>query len=348
MVYNFGGLCGLVVAIALLPIAARSASAPPSAAQQPQAPVTTNVAAPLATPTIIANTSTKSAATVETRLTSIDAAVQKLAAKSDKTDYTPVLIPAAGGLLGVAIGAFVTYLMQRRLLLHQQRLASEAAEQNKQLAEAKAAQERELASKRAALEIGNSFVQWQLKQLSELYGPLHALLSQSRALYRHMNDVLVKIDPTRFRFEPHSQSGPRGPSMEIHSNGRWVLFRTLLHIEQVYGRGYGVDDYFSEIVETGGRMVKTIQEKAGYVRPEQNDLPAVFGRYLAHYSVLKRLHDHVTAQYGGASSGAHNPKPPIAVIEAAVFPREIDGLVAEGFWAITEELNSWRVKAGST
>jgi hypothetical protein len=131
------------------------------------------------------------------------------------------------------------------------------------------------------------------------------------------------------------------------------VFRTLLHIDKVYGQGYGVEDYFSEIVATGERMVKIIDEKAGYIRPDQNDLPEVFGRYLAHYSVLKKLYDHVK------SGSEHSPRdtddawstvpqrPPIAVIEAAVFPREIDGLVTAGFIAIREELNAWRAKAGN-
>ena len=50
-------------------------------------------------------------------------------------------------------------------------------------------------------EISNSFAQWQLKQLCELYGPMRALLGQSNVLYRQMNDLVIKnAPPGRFRF----------------------------------------------------------------------------------------------------------------------------------------------------
>ena len=273
---------------------------------------------------------------------------------ADKPDYTPAWISAIGAFVGLIFGAIVTFRTQKRLLLHQQSLAEQAAEHTRQLAEAKAAQERDLASRRTGLEIGNSFVQWQLKQLSELYGPLHALLGQSNALYMHMSRVLVDSDPTQFRFDNRiSANSPPRPTMEIYHQGRWVVFRTVFHIDQIYGQGYGVEDHFSEIVATGERIVKIIDEKAGYIRPDQNDLPEVFARYLAHYSVLKRLYDHVRARPEHSSRDTDEAwsndaqKPPIAVIDAAKFPREIDGLVTAGFLAIREELNAWRAKAGN-
>ena len=350
-------LWALAFTLSLLPLVAwpAPANSPP---MQPPSVGTPVVANQPAIPPPQTNAAPQSVATVEFRLSSIDAAIQKLTVKADKTDYTPVWIGAGSGLLGVivggAIGGIVNFLMQRRLLTHQKALADEAANRAEALADAKATQERELASRRAELEIGNSFVQWQLKQLSELYGPLHALLDQSRGLYRHMNEVLVKSDPQQFRFEsPAEHNATARPIMQVHYLGCWVRFRTLLHIELVYGRGYGTDDYFSEIVETGSRMVNIIQEKAGYIRPDQTDLSDVFGRYLAHHSVLKRLHDYVKAEHERFTSGVDQGltsqtfKPPIAAIEAAVFPREIDEMVAAGFLAITRELSSWRARGGN-
>ena len=343
----------LTLLLPLVSWAAPTGSAP----GQPANPIPPVVASPPATTPPQTNTAPQSGTTVEAHLTSIDTALQKLAQKAEKPDYS-VWITAGGALLGVVVGGLITglvnFLMQRRLLTHQKVLADEAARQAQELATAKSAQERELASKRAELEIGNAFVQWQLKQLSELYGPLHALLDQSRALYLHMNHVLVESQPTRFRFEPPPASGSTVKSeFQIHTGGKWVRFRTLLHFELVYGQGYGTDDYFSEIVEIGSRMVKVIQEKAGYIRPEQTELSNVFGRYLAHYSVLKKLHDYIRAEHkpaplGGDDIPTHQfRKPPIAVIEAAVFPRDIDGMVTDGFLAITGELSSWRAKGGS-
>jgi hypothetical protein len=91
---------------------------------------------------------------------------------------------------------------------------------------------------------------------------------------------------------------------EIKLDDRWVRFRTVLHISKVYGCAYGVEDYFNAIANIGARMVKVIEEKAGYA-PEQ----------------------------------------PMNVDESAVFPGEIQGVVAMGYRAITEELNAWRAKA---
>jgi hypothetical protein len=51
----------------------------------------------------------------------------------------------------------------------------------------------------AQAEVSNAYVEWQLKQLSELYGPLRALLGQSNAMYRQMNRALAAARPDVFR-----------------------------------------------------------------------------------------------------------------------------------------------------
>jgi hypothetical protein len=116
-----------------------------------------------------------------------------------------------------------------------------------------------------------------------------------------------------------------------------------MHIGEVYGRNYGIEDYFDEVVAIGGRIVKVITEKAGYVRPEQSDLVSFFGKYLAHYSVLVRLLSHMKTQCDAQARDASAPT--IKVDQSAVFPQEIQRLVNDGFGAITRELNEWRAKA---
>lgn len=218
---------------------------------------------------------------VATHLSAIQSAIAKLSEKADKKDYMSVILPFVGGLLGVLIGGGITYHTQ------------------KTLAEKAAKHAKDLADDRAKLEIGNSFVvQWQLKQLSELYGPLHALFRQSNALYRHMNIVLEKAEPDRFRLRDGTEASPGdyfdNKVFEINLTGQWHRFRTIMNIDEVYGRNYGIEDYFDELVAIGGRIVQIIREKAGYVRADQSadksDLVSLFGRYLAHYSVLDRLH----------------------------------------------------------
>lgn len=295
------------------------------------------LAAPI--PVIQQPTAPKDLTEVAAQLTAIQSAIAKLTEKANKVDYAPVILGLLGSFFGVVIGGGITFFTQWTL-------AEKAAEHTRELADDKAAQERELAGNRARLEIGNSFVQWQLKQLSELYGPLHALLRQSNALYRHMNTVLAKRDPTQFRL----QQGLPGDDFdkmvfEINLSGQWVRFRTIMHIRKIYGQKYGIEDYFNELVAIGGRMVKVIAEGAGYVRPEQSDLVSVFGKYLAHYSVLDRLHSHMKAQWDAPVHGVSAPT--IEVDESAVFPQEIQGLVDAGFGAITRELNEWRAKAAA-
>lgn len=195
-----------------------------------------------------------------------------------------------------------------------------------------------LASKRAKFETASSIVQWELRQLSELYGPLRALLRESHALYRQMNGVLAQSDPNKFRFSPTKRESRDGQDFEIFVSNSWVGFRAILHAEEVYGHGYGVEEYFDALVATGARMKKIIEEKAGYIQQDQPTLGDVFGRYLAHYSVLERLHSYYKS--GKSSSGPI----PVALANSAVFPSEIDALVESGFNAICNELNAWRSK----
>jgi len=301
------------------------------------------------------STAPKDLTEVAAQLRAIQSAIVKLTEKADKTDYTPAELGLLGSLLGVVIGGAITFFTQRRIITNQRDLAEKAAQDTKALADAKAAQERELAENRAKLEIGNSLVQWQLKQLSELYGPLHALLRQSNALYRHMNTVLEKADPNRFRLRQGSPGDDYDNMIfEINLSRQWVRFRTIMHIGEVYGRNYGIEDYFDEVIAIGGRMVTVIAEKAGYARPEQSDLVSVFGKYLAHYSVLDRLHSgmktkHETPGRGGdALNQTHDASAPAIVVdESAVFPKEIQGLVDAGFDAIVTALNEWRAKAAA-
>lgn len=268
-------------------------------------------------------------AEVATRLAALEKAVEK-----EKTPERTSITAAVFGLVGVIVGGFINAFMQYLLMRRQT-----------QLADVKATQERELAENRAKLEIGNSFVQWELKQLSELYGPLRALLGQSNAMYRQMNKALCASEKERFRLQAGADDFDKQEFQIRTPDGKWVRFRTVMHIGEVYGRGYGVEDYFDEVVAIGGRMVKIIEEKAGYARPEQNKLLAVFGEYLAHYAVLKRLHSDMNAR-------VHSKRKTVPAVrmkahESAVFPQEIQELVDAGFEAINGELMQWRGKAAS-
>jgi hypothetical protein len=63
--------------------------------------------------------------------------------------------------------------------------------------------------------------------------------------------------------------------------------------------------------------------------------------YLAHYSVLERVHASVKSP--AESTGARG----MAVEQSAASPQEIHGLVDTGFEALTKELNEWRMRAAA-
>lgn len=286
--------------------AAQSSSASGPGVSPPSAPPVVT-AAPPAEPTAgVSLTPSQEWAAIAARLEGIDAKVSKLGNKKESPDYTNLLVAfigVASSLLGVFVGGFITFRSQKKL-----------AEQ-----------------------------QWQLKQLSELYGPLRALLRQSHAVYRYMNAVLEKLDPAKFRLVDNSSAIDYDKkTFEVKLGEQWGMFRTIVHIDEVYGRAYGVEAYFDEVVAIGGRIVAVIEQKAGMARPDQPDLPEVFGRYLAHYSVLRILHAQKKAMYLGTASTAATSQPAsqISVMEVAAFPIELQGLVDKGFDAVNKDLKA--------
>lgn len=244
---------------------------------------------------------------ISAHLAVIDSTVARLA-RPAKSNPWLLVMPAIIGLVGVVLGGVLN--------LFTQHIAAAA---------------------RAKSELGSAAVQWQLKQLAELYGPLHALLRQSHTLYRDMNQVLEKRESGRFKTLPAAPGDPvylDNKVFKIKVGDDWVTFRTIMHLQEVYGKGYGVEPYFDEIVSIGEQIVKVIHDKAGYARPEELELSEVFGKYLAHYSVLTKLH-----------AALKDPSKTIPVDQWAVFPNEIHGLVAKGFNAISDDLMEWRARA---
>lgn len=199
--------------------------------------------------------------------------------------------------------------------------------------------QRNLAADQAKAEISNSFVQWELKQVSELYGPLRALLGQSNAIYRQMCQVLVAYDRERFRLDDEAEGDFDHKVFKIKKGDAWVRFRTVIHMEEIYRKGPEIEPYFDELVLIGGRMVQLIEEKAGYTRSDQKELIGVMGQYLAHYLVLKRLHNAIKSEEGYSSKG----KPE----ETATFPNEIQKLVDKGYLDINLALENWKAQGRS-
>lgn len=267
---------------------------------------------------------------VDTHLSKIEGNTNDLKESGWAKTAMPAIISAISLLAGLWIGNYFTGKLQK------ERLAQEAT----------------LAREDAKLEIGSAVIDWELKQLSLLYGPMRALLGQSMALYRQMNTVLSESQKETFRFVP-SASSPDGRMLEMQtSTGKWERFRTVLHLSKIYGHGLGIDSYFDEIVSIGRRMVKIIEEQAGYARSEESELMTVFAKYLAHFAVLKHIHqeaqkarDGATPEDGVATQGPEQPA--MTVDLSAVFPEEIHKLINQGFEALTSGVREWRKTAVS-
>jgi hypothetical protein len=293
---------------------------------------------------------------VEFRLAGMEKAIGELKRSSLLGTLLPAIIAAVAAVLGLLIGGLLQDRLQRARLVQEEKIANAKAEHEKGLAEARAKQDRELAEKQSKLQIGNAVVEWQLKQLSLLYGPVRALLGQSFGLYRQMNIVLERADSDRFRFvnDPHArgQNAEQGQVFQIRRSSQdWERFRTVMHIDEVYGRGYGVETYFDEVVSIGARIVKIIEQNAGYARPEEEQLMNVFAQYLAHFAVLNHLHGLAKAALERPRSKSHDAATEadsltqLKVDVSAVFPTELHDLINAGFKAITKDIEQWREKA---
>ncbi|PTR09945.1 hypothetical protein C8R32_10231 [Nitrosospira sp. Nsp5] len=249
----------------------------------------------------------------------------------EDTHWINPLIASLAGLIGVFLGGGINYLLQKKRL-ESERVGLDATMRH----------ELALAKKRATLEITNSIVDWRLKQMSLLYGPLHALLGQSKALYCQMGDILVRIHRDQFQ--------KVGGELQIMINPEgWKRFRTVLHISSVYGKNFGVDPYFDEIVGLGGQIVHIIEKNAGYALADQHELMSVFGCYLAHFAVLKQLHkiekekrESLQASQIEEKNDSDVSIAGLLVEDSAVFPQQIQVLIDDGFQKINSELENWR------
>lgn len=241
------------------------------------------------------------------RIESLEKSIQKA---SEKTDHMTER-NAWFALATVIVAGLISIAVQLLLLRHQRKINREQAES----------------------EVSNSYVEWQLKQLSELYGPLRALLEQSNAMYRQMNRALVSANPDLFRMQSAHGKDFDNTEFQIKKDGDWARFRTVKHLADVYNKGYDIEPYFDDVVDVGSRMATLIRDKAGFARPEDNALIEVMGTYLAHYAVLSRLHNKAREGVLVSANMAD---------DEAVFPVHIQNLVNGGYQAINDQIIQWR------
>jgi hypothetical protein len=260
---------------------------------------------------------------LDSRLAKIEDAVRSI----KPTPLYMVLLPSVIAFFGALFGVYI------------------GGRNAEKLQNARIAKDTEAAKEKARLDIAGAVVEFEIKQLSLLYGPLRAYLGQSEALYHEMNKVLVDRDNKLFRI---IENAGQRPEFQIYDSGQWVMFRTVLHIFDVYGKDFGVEAYFDDIVAIGAEIVKIIHEQAGYARAEESDLMTIFGKYLAHFAVLKAMHDSARAKMSppvvqGVPAVPHAP----IVNASAAFPIMLHALVNQGFEAISKDIQQWRKQAGA-
>jgi len=241
------------------------------------------------------------------RLTNLESSITEASERAETTSIRSSLLAFLTVTLSVAVGLLGQYFLIR----HQRGLSQQ--------------QER--------AKVSNSYIEWQLKQLSELYGPLRALLGQSIAIYRQMNMCLIAADEKKFRLS--SKPGADFDDVEFQTflSGTWVQFRTVEHLPLVYNKNYGVEPYFDDVVRAGAAIADVIRKSAGYVRQEDAELIKIMGIYLAHYGVLCRLHERALK--------GEETYPTSADLNAS-FPRIIHELVDKGFNAINTQIMNWK------
>jgi hypothetical protein len=230
----------------------------------------------------------------------------------------PALIAFIGVIIGSLLGGLANWKIQSSLATKKEQI------------------DVALATAKARQDISSSFVEWQLRQLFELYGPLRAHLGQSHYLYDQMKAALIRVTKDNFQIVDNPDD-PKRPDFKMRQpNGDWVVFKTVLHLGQVYGKSYGVDNYFDDIVGIGEQITRVIQEKAGFARPDHKELIDMFAQYLAHFSILKRVHSDVQDHVKKGTQSA------MVVLDTAAFPRGLEGLIGTDYQSINRELEAWR------
>jgi hypothetical protein len=237
-----------------------------------------------------------------------------------------------------------------------------------------------IAEDKSKLDVAKSIVDWKLKQLSELYGPLRTLFAQSNAVYRTMNVVLQNADPGKFkllepndlaseefkRFKPEADDDGYLFVIRRTAGGEWERFRTVLYIDEVYGKTYQVELYFDKIVDISRGIVTVIETKAGLALSDesgettstssrggnvklQDTLRHKFGQYLAHAAVLQLIHANRRAVFRKSMGEVVEDKEPLALNLAthasAAFPQQIQELVGTAYNELQAGVADWAKRA---
>lgn len=299
--------------------------------------------------------------TTKTQLDTLQRSVENVLKKVEElASKGPDLTVPLFGLLGVLVGGAIQAFIALRG------------------AKGKREADMRLAQEKSKFDVAKSIVDWKLKQLAELYGPLRTLFAQSNAVYRTMNVVLQNADPNKFKLlEPKDMEAGEFAcfSAEADNDGHlfiirckpelsWERFRTVLYIDEVYGKDYQVELYFDRTVDISSRIVTVIETKAGLALSEESgetlsttggdksrledSLRHKFGQFLAHAAVLQSIHANRRAVYRKSIGEEVNNEPlalNLVTHRSAAFPQDIQRMVGTAYTALQRSIAQWEVRA---
>ncbi|MCO7543260.1 hypothetical protein [Stutzerimonas nitrititolerans] len=247
----------------------------------------------------------------QTSINDISASIEELKRTIEHYEnaWISKLTPALFGLLGVLSGGLIS------VLLHRQRISHELRERNAKY----------------SFEIQQQLYTYRNKQLNEFYGPLLVLLTQSKELSMQLHRQLEKWDNVRYRYEVDKTSPEAKSSLFVyHSETEQDAFRLIEELPHIGVSHKEALPQVKEIIRTGIRMAKLIEEKSGLVDPKNIELSGCLGRYLAHLTALKDA-------YKQAKSSNSEPQR----LHNAVFPREIQNLTRLDYDSLRKKIEAW-------
>lgn len=230
-----------------------------------------------------------------------------------KQSFWERLYPALFGVVGVAIAAWVNYILQARQMTHNENERKE----------------------KFSFDARQKLFEYRNKQNNEFYGPLLVLLAQSKELSNQLHEQLSKFDPSRYKFEDDNSSGVVKPTLFIHESPDK---RPLRLIEELPYLGRHVKALLPQvfvIIAVGDRMAALIEKSSGLANPKNSELSGCLGKYLAHLIAL-------TDAYKQAEQGSPDGS---TRIHTAVFPRKIQELVKADYDEINKQIQEWESEA---
>ena len=254
------------------------------------------------------------------------ALLQKLAQqKSDSSSgFGPAFAALIGGLISAAVTWITLYFNGRR---EKERLEQERAE-NEADRSATASQQADAARVEAQLNYASKFLDHRIKQLELFFAPLHAHLQQSAGVYQKLKLQLLQ-DPVHYREVPATQP-ESPPTFEIcvPNSQTWADFRLLDRMPALKG-DLQAGPLIKEIIRIGEAMTKIIAEHGAYAASE--NIPSeVFGRYLAHFAILKSIYEDPRTDAFRPGEHAYG-----------YYPRELNNEVKKGYEAALERLKKY-------